>query len=49
MASKKGHDRIVEELLKREADVNNQDKVRSLMLCVFLQYYNICIVGQFYR
>jgi len=47
MASKKGHDRIVEELLKREVDVNHQAKVRILMLCMFLQYSSICIVGHF--
>ena len=34
-ASRKGHDRIVELLLRREADVNHHTKVRLLMLvCV---------------
>ena len=34
-ASRKGHDQIVELLLRREADVNHQTKVRLLMLvCV---------------
>ena len=47
VASKNGHDRIVEELLKRQVDVNHQMKVRSLLLCMFLQYSSICIVGHF--
>ena len=35
IASKKGYDQIVELLLRREADVNHQTKVRPLMLvCV---------------
>ena len=35
IASSKGHDQIVELLLRREADVNHQTKVRLLMLvCV---------------
>jgi len=35
IASWKGHDQIVELLLRREADVNHQTKVRPLMLvCV---------------
>ena len=34
-ASRKGHDQIVELLLRREADVNHQTNVRLLMLvCV---------------
>jgi len=41
VASENGHDRIVEELLNREADVNHQEKVRSLLLYVFLQYYDM--------
>ena len=37
IASWKGHDRIVELLLKREADVNHQKEVRLLLLvCVFI-------------
>ena len=37
IASWKGHDQIVELLLKKEVDVNHQMKVRPLMLvCVFL-------------
>ena len=32
IASLKGHDQIVELLLRREADVNHQTKVRLLML-----------------
>ena len=37
IASWKGHDQIVELLLKKEVDVNHQKKVRPLMLvCVFL-------------
>ena len=37
IACKNGHDQIVELLLKKEADVNHQTKVRPLMLvCVFL-------------
>ena len=47
VASKNGHDRIVEELLKRQVDLNHQTKVRSLLLCVFLQHSSICIVGYF--
>jgi len=46
-ASKNGHDHIVEELLKRQEDLDHQTKVRSLLLCVFLQYSSICIVGHF--
>ena len=34
IASKKGHDQIVELLLRRKADVNHQKKVRFLMLSV---------------
>ena len=38
VASWNGHDQIVELLLKKEVDVNHQEKVRPLMLvCVFLQ------------
>ena len=37
IASYKGHDQIVELLLKREADVNHQEKVwLFLLVCVFL-------------
>ena len=37
IASGKGHDQIVELLLKREAGVNHQTKVRPLLLvCVLL-------------
>ena len=37
IASRNGHDNIVELLLRRETDVNHQIKVRPLMLvCVFL-------------
>ena len=37
IASRNGHDQIVELLLKREADVNHQTKVRLLVLvCVLL-------------
>ena len=37
IASDKGHDQIVELLIRREADVNHQTKVRRLVLvCVFL-------------
>ena len=37
MASRNGHDQIVEFLLKKEADVNHQKKVRLLTLvCVLL-------------
>ena len=37
IASWKGHDQIVERLLRREANVNHQTKVRLLMLvCVLL-------------
>ena len=37
IASWKGHDQIVELLVKKEVDVNNQIKVRPLMLvCLFL-------------
>ena len=37
IASWKGHDQIVEFLLKRETNVNHQEKVRLLLLeCVFL-------------
>ena len=37
IACKNSHDQIVELLLKKEADVNHQTKVRPLMLvCVFL-------------
>ena len=37
IASRNGHDQIVELLLKKEADVNHQKKVRLLMLvCVLL-------------
>ena len=32
ITSKKGHDQIVELLLRREADVNHQTEVRSLLL-----------------
>ena len=32
IASRNGHDQIVELLLKKEADVNHQTKVRPLML-----------------
>ena len=46
-ASRNGHDRIVEELLNRKADVNHQTKVTSLMLWAFSS--SICIAGQFYR
>ena len=36
IASRNGHDQIVELLLKKEADVNHQTKVRFLVLvCVF--------------
>jgi len=41
VASKNGHDCIVEELLKRQVDLNHQTKVRILLLCVFLQYSSI--------
>ena len=42
IASWKGHDQIVELLLKKEADVNHQVKVRLLMLvCVFLLEFNV--------
>ena len=35
IACKKGHDQVVELLIKREADVNHQTKVRLLVLvCV---------------
>ena len=38
IASRNGHDQIVELLLRKEADVNHQKKVRLLTLvCVFLQ------------
>ena len=47
VASKHGHDRIVEELLKRQVDLNHQTKVRSLLLCMFLQYSSICVMGHF--
>jgi len=33
VASQNGHDCIVEELLKRQVDVNHQMKVRILLLC----------------
>ena len=37
IASRNGHDQIVELLLKKEVDVNHQTKVRPLTLvCVFL-------------
>ena len=37
IASTKGHDQIVELLLKKEVDVNHQEEVRLLMLVrVFL-------------
>ena len=37
IACKNGHDQIVELLLKKEADVNHQNKVKPLLLvCVFL-------------
>ena len=37
IASRNGHDQIVELLLKKEVDLNHQTKVRPLMLvCVFL-------------
>ena len=37
LASRNGHDQIVELLLKKEADVNHQTKVSLLMLvCVIL-------------
>ena len=37
IACKEGHDQIVELILKKEADVNHQTKVRLLMLvCVLL-------------
>ena len=49
LASLKGHDQIVELLLRREADVNHQTKVRPLMLvcvCVLLHCYALyCIVS----
>ena len=45
IASWEGHDQIVELLLKKEADVNHQIKVRLLLLaCVFLheeRFFNI--------
>ena len=41
IASWKGHDLIVEELLSRGADMNHQTKVSILMWCMFLQYYDI--------
>jgi len=47
VASWNGHDRIVEELLKRQVDLNHQTKVRSLLLYMFLQYSSICIVGHY--
>jgi len=47
MASSNGHERIIEELLNREADVNHQDKVRSLMLWVLSN--TICVVCHFLR
>ena len=37
-ASRNGRDHIVEELLKRDANVNHQEEVRILMLCLFIQY-----------
>ena len=46
VASKHGHDGIVEELLKRQVDLNHQTKVSSLLLCMFLQYSSICVVGR---
>jgi len=46
VASRNGHVRIVEELLKRQVDLNHHKKVRNL-LCVFLQYSSICMVGHF--
>ena len=37
IACRKGHDQVVGLLLKKEANVNHQNKVRPLMLvCVFL-------------
>ena len=45
IASKKGHDQIVELLLGREADVNHQTKVRLLMLvcvCVCVLLSEVC-------
>ena len=40
IACKKGNDQIVELLLKKEADINHQTKVRLLMLvCVLLHCY----------
>jgi len=48
VASRKGHDRIVEELLKRQVDLNHQTKVRSLLLCTFLQYSSIMYNGPFF-
>ena len=37
-ASRSGHDHIVEELLRRDANVNHQEEVRILKLCLFVQY-----------
>ena len=41
IASRKGHDQIVEELLSRGADMNRQKKVSILMWYIFLQYCDI--------
>ena len=42
IACKEGHDQIVELLLRREADINHQERVRLLMLvCVLLHYYTL--------
>ena len=54
IASRKGHNQIVELLLRREADVNHQTKVRLPMLvCVFaspllrsILYCPFKIIGQ---
>ena len=44
IASRKGHDQTVELLLRREADVNHQTKVRPPMLvcvCSFMRSVNV--------
>ena len=53
IACKKGHDQVVELLIRREADVNHQTKVRLLMLsaCVtsstlYLASYSDCVGGE---